>query len=270
LTARATADGQLPKVSCLMEPHDRLALAKRAIRCYTSQTYPNRELVIVTDGEQRFRQGLERFIAELGLTGVHFIYPKGSQLTLGQLRNIAIDAAAGKILCQWDDDDCYHPDRIRVQVDKMLASNASACCLTDHLQFLDDDRALVWVDWTLGGKSGKDQLLPGTIVMFKDARFRYPESGPFAQRGEDSMLLYNIYDAGLVVAAKGMGYLYLYNYHGRNTFDGAHHYRMSAFGRSIAQLESDREIIQRAMAHYPVPKPYFAIGCDGPAFVLND
>jgi len=270
LTAEDTIDTQLPMVSCLMVTRDRLALAKRAIRCYASQTYANRELVIVSDGEQRVRRGLERFITELGLERVRFVYPSQSNLRLGQLRNVAMDAAGGEVLCQWDDDDCYHPDRIRVQVDQMLTNKGRACCLTDHLQFLDEDRALVWVDWTLGGKSGKDQLLPGTIVMFKDERFRYPESGPFAQRGEDSMLLYDIYDTGSVVAAKGMGYLYLYTYHGRNTFDSAHHYRMSMFSRSIAELENQREIIRGAMAHYPVPKPYLAIGCDGPAFVLND
>ena len=138
------------------------------------------------------------------------------------------------------------------------------------MQFLDEDRALVWVDWTLGGKSGKDQLLPGTMVMYKDGRFRYPESGSLAQRGEDSVLLYQIYDTVPVFAAKGMGHLYLYTYHGRNTFDRDHHYRMSAFSRSVSDLQKAREVIRGAMAHYAVAKPYIAIGCDGPAFVLND
>lgn len=269
-TSKENIPGELPMVSCLMVTNNRLALAKRAIRCYAAQTYPNRELVIVTDGEPRIRRGLERFIAELKLEDVRFIYLERANLTLGQLRNAAIDAAAGEVLCQWDDDDCYHPDRIRVQVEQMLNNNGRACCLTDHLQFLDEDRALVWIDWTLGGKYGKDQLLPGTIVMFKDDRFRYPESGPYARRGEDTVLLYDICETVPVVAAKGLGYLYLYTYHGRNSFDRDHHYRMSMFSRSISELQGEREVIRSAMAHYPVAKPYVAIGCDGPAFVLND
>ena len=260
----------LPTVSCLMVTHDRLALAKRSIGCFAHQTYQNRELVIVSDGERWIRRGLERFVAEHGHENVRFVYPAQEGLTLGALRNIAMDAAAGEILCQWDDDDCYHPERIQVQVQQMLEQNGRACFLTDHLQFLEEDQALVWVDWTLGGRSGREQLLPGTVVMFKDERFRYPESGLFSQRGEDSAILYKLYDTVPVVAAKGLGYLYLYTYHGRNTFDRDHHYRLSAFGRTISALEKEKELICRAMAHYPVAKPYLAVGCDGPAFMLED
>jgi glycosyltransferase involved in cell wall biosynthesis len=268
-TSSATA-APLQKVSCLMVTHDRLALAKRAIRCYRAQTYPNRELVIVCDGSPRVRSSLELFVSHLGTEDVRFVYPEQAGLRLGQLRNIAMDHAAGEILCQWDDDDCYHPERIRVQVELMLGAGGRACCLTDHLQFLDDDDALVWVDWTLGGKSRKHQLLPGTIVMFKDQRFRYPETGPLAERGEDSSILFQVYDTVGVVAARGVGHLYLYNFHGRNTFDRAHHYRLSSFSRSAADLHKNRDVIRAAMAHYVVSKPYRAIGCDGPAFMLND
>lgn len=260
----------LPKVSCLMVTHDRLALAKRSIRCYAAQDYPHRELVIVSDGAQRVRDGLARFVAELGLHDVRFVFPEQTGLSLGQLRNIAMDAAQGEAICQWDDDDCYHPNRIRLQMDHMLRNGAQACCLTDHLQYLDEDRALVWVDWTLGGKSGKDQLLPGTIVMFKDDRFLYPESGPFSQRGEDSIFLFDVFDNASVVGAKGLGYLYLYNYHGRNTFNREHHYRMSLFSRSAGELERAKGVIREAMAHYPVAKPYLVVGRDGPAYMLDD
>jgi hypothetical protein len=43
-----------PLVSCLMVTRDRLTLAKRAIRCLARQSYPLVELVIVTDGTERF------------------------------------------------------------------------------------------------------------------------------------------------------------------------------------------------------------------------
>ena len=225
-----------------MVTHDRLALAKRSIGCFAHQTYANRELVIVSDGERRIRRGLERFVAEVGLDNVRFVYPEQEGLALGALRNIAMDAAAGEILCQWDDDDCYHPERIRVQVEQMLEQDGRACFLTDHFQFLEEDQALLWVDWTLGGRSGKDQLLPGTIVMFKDERFRYPETGPYAQRGEDSALLYQLCENVPVVAAKGLGYLYLYTYHGRNTFDRDHHYRLISLAARFRHLKKKEKL----------------------------
>jgi glycosyltransferase involved in cell wall biosynthesis len=262
--------GASPTVSCLMVTHDRLALAKRAIRCFANQTYHNRELVIVTDGTLRFQSALARFVVELELERVRIIPVAREGASLGELRNLSLAAAEGDIVCQWDDDDCYHPDRIRFQVEHMLANDGRACFLTEHFQFLEDDRALVWIDWTLGGKSGRDQLLPGTLVMFNDARFRYPESGPYAQRGEDSMLLNDLCDNVPVIAARGMGHLYLYTYHGRNTFDRQHHYQLGAFSFSVADLEAKRDVIRAAMMHYPVARPFVVIGRDGPAFTLND
>jgi glycosyltransferase involved in cell wall biosynthesis len=270
--ARLEPANTLPSISCLMVTHDRLALAKRAIRCFERQTYSNRELVIVTDGHARYRAALERFVAELGLENVRMVRVdvQGREKSLGELRNVSLAAADGDLVCQWDDDDCYHPDRIRLQVEHMLADHGRACFLTDHLHYLEDDAALVWIDWTLGGKSGRDQLLPGTMVMYRDPRFRYPESGPYARRGEDSMLLSDLYDNVPVVAARSMGHLYLYTYHGRNTFDRQHHYEMSAFSFSVADLEEKRDVIRAAMRHYPVAKPFVVIGRDGPAFTLND
>jgi glycosyltransferase involved in cell wall biosynthesis len=258
------------KVSCLMVTGNRLALAKRAVMGFAAQTHPNRELVVLSDGEPRVRLALERFAAALGLENVRFVQEQRQDLTLGALRNAAMNAASGDIVCQWDDDDCYHPDRIRLQVDYMLRAGGRACFLTDHLHYLEDANALLWIDWTLGESGGRDQLVPGTLMMFKDDRFRYPEVGPYSRSGEDSALLHALCDAVAVVAARDLGHLYLYTYHGRNTFTKGHHYRMAAFGRSISDLKARRDTICAAMAHYPVAKPYLVVGRDGPAFGLDD
>jgi glycosyltransferase involved in cell wall biosynthesis len=260
---------ELPKISCLMVTHNRLALARRAIRCYADQTYPKRELVIVTDGETRYRSALMRYVDYLALDTVRFVYPETDQLPLGQLRNISLDAADGDVICQWDDDDCYHPERLAVQFAHMLDRNARACCLTDHLQLLELDRALVWIDWTLGGRSGEGQLLPGTVMAFKDRRFRYPETGPFVNRGEDSVFLDELYRNVLVAPLSGMGHIYLYTYHGRNTFSKEHHYNLRNFSASTSKLNQKAETIRQAMAYYPVPRPIAVVGSDGVAFVLD-
>ena len=130
-----------------MVTHDRLSLARRAIRCFADQTYPERELVIVTDGDLRYRRALARYVDHLGLQTVRFVYPDSDRLALGQLRNIALDAAHGDVICQWDDDDCYHPERLAVQFAHMRDSNARACFLTDHLHLLEKQIA-PWFGWT--------------------------------------------------------------------------------------------------------------------------
>lgn len=263
--------GTLPQVSCLMVTLDRLALAKRSIQCFAEQTYPNRELVIVTDGEPRFRRALERFVAEQGIERVHFVYPGEERLTLGRLRNISVEAAAGEIICQWDDDDCNHPERLALQIEHMLRQQARACFLTDHLQFLEANRTLFWIDWTLGGTiSGKDQLVPGSLMMYKDERFRYPENGYYARQGEDSMLLESLYGELPVAHLMGMGHLYLYQYHGRNTFSKEHHYHMTTCAAPAAFLRARAETLRRAVTHYSVAKPLVVCGRDEPAFVLNE
>ena len=261
---------ELPKISCLMVTHDRLSLARRAIRCFADQTYPERELVIVTDGDLRYRRALACYVDHLGLQTVRFVHPDSDQLALGQLRNIALDAAHGDVICQWDDDDCYHPERLAVQFAHMRDSNARACFLTDHLHLLEKDRALVWVDWTVGGKSGEGQLLPGTVMAFTDRRFRYPESGPYVSRGEDSVFLHELYRSVPVAPLSGMGHVYLYSYHGRNTFSKEHHYNLRRFSASRSRLNEKVETIRQALAYYPVPKPVTVLGSDGVAFVLND
>jgi len=213
------------------------------------QTYPNRELVIVSDGHLRYRRALEHYIAHLALDSVRFVYPEAKQLPLSQLWNISLDAADGDLICQWDDDDCYHPERLAVQLAHILDCNARGCCFTDHLQLLEADRELVWVDWTLGGRSGEGQLLPGTIMAFRDRPFRYPETGPYVNRGEDSVFLDDLYRNVPIAPLSGMGHMYLYTYHGGNTFSKEHHYNLRVFSASRSELNEKIERIRQAIAY---------------------
>ncbi|HEX6390539.1 MAG TPA: glycosyltransferase, partial [Solirubrobacteraceae bacterium] len=100
-----------PLISCLMVTRDRLRLAKAAIASFALQTHPNRELVIVTDGSERYRGALARYVDAIGIDGVRFVVPDEQDLPLGALRNLAVAAARGEIVCQWDDDDYSHPER---------------------------------------------------------------------------------------------------------------------------------------------------------------
>lgn len=267
--APAVAVPKLPPISCLMVTYDRLALARRSIYMYAAQKWPERELVIVTDGAESFRKSLERYVEALGVQGVRFLYPDGPRQTLGRLRNLSLEAARGELVCQWDDDDCNHPERLMVQAGHMLSQDAAACFLTDHLQLIEDKRVVCWVDWTLGGTAeGSAQLVPGTLLMRRDSRFRYPEEGQYARMGEDSVLLESLCRSGNVAHLSGAGYLYLYTYHGRNTFSREHHYRLSGCRAPVAKINEHTEKIREALGHYPIARPCFVIGSDGPAFAV--
>ncbi len=260
-----------PSVSCLMITHERLSLAEQAIRCYGDQTYPDRELVIVTTGGTYVRRALERYIEREHIPNVRIAQCEDTAATLGRLRNLSLDAAMGDVICQWDDDDLYHPTRIEVQLDRMLADDARACFLTDHLQFLEDTRRLGWTDWTYEGAiEGVDTLLPGTLMMFKDGRFRYPEMGRFSGQGEDTALLDDLHRAVRIAGLSEKGYLYVYRHHGRNTFSREHHYRMFNCGMSAGYLRRHEAELREALRYYPLVRPLTVIGRDGPAFAVQD
>jgi glycosyltransferase involved in cell wall biosynthesis len=264
--ARATE----PFVSCLLVTRDRLALAKRAMRSFAEQTHSRRELVVVTDGEPRFRRALERAAAALGVDGVRFVFPDEDGWALGALRNLSLDEARGDVVCQWDDDDYSHPERLERQLAELRRSGAAACLMTDHLQLHERERLVFWVDWTDSGRiAGIEQFAPGTLMMVPDSELRYPADGPYARAGEDSVLLAALAERAPLAPLRDAGHLWLYTFHGRNTFPADHHRRMSAFGAPRSFLVERSGEIRAALARYPIPRPAVVAGRDGPAFAVR-
>ena len=258
-----------PAISCLMVTRDRLALAKRAIRCFGDQTHPERELIIVSEGERDYRTALERYIDQQAIERARVVRAEPG-VTLGHLRNMTLDEAAGPIVCQWDDDDCSHPNRLAEQSEAMERERADACFLIDHLQYLEQERLIFWIDWTMSGALTDEwQLFPGTVMMRRDERFRYPEAGPYSTHGEDSVMVDQLWHNARVARVGGMGHLYLYQYHGRNTFSREHHLHITSCAGANERIEAMGEKIREAVHYYPVPKPIPVLGASGPVFVVG-
>ncbi len=218
-----TVSRSLPKISCLLVTKDRLVCVKQAIDCYVAQDYPNRELVIVSEGDPFYRDAIARYIKGLDREDIRLVYAGNDPNTLGRARNLAMDEATGDLLCQWDDDDLYAPKRLSTQADELIARKADASCFTDQLQLFVEARELYWVDWKQPYLAPIHQLIPGTLMMHRDVNARYPEVGECAVRGEDSHFLEQIATTGSIAPLSGAGYLYVYTYHGVNTFDENHH-----------------------------------------------
>ncbi|WP_262885618.1 glycosyltransferase family 2 protein [Flagellimonas ochracea] len=227
-----------------------------AIKCYMDQTYPNKELVIVTDGTDWFKRAVADYIKHLERDDIRLISLEQKDYKLGQLRNISISEAQGDIICQWDDDDLYHPKRLQVQFEQMAADKADASFFTDQLQYWWEDRVLNWVDWTKDSHMGPWQLIPGTVMMYKNTDFSYPEDGIYARIGEDSALLDSMVQHLKISRLSKYGYLYMYTYHGRNTFSREHHGRISKlYGRNLGLLEQFDDSIWKHLTYYPIARP---------------
>ena len=267
--ARAAAAMTGPLVSGLLVTGDRVTMAKRAIRSFAAQTHANRELVVVTGGSRRVRHALELYVAALGLESVRFVHPESTDLALGHLRNVSIDAARGDFFCRWDGGHYSHPERMERQLARMLERDAGACFLTDHLQLLEDHRLLFWIDWTGGGRiDGMQTYVPGTAMLARDAGVRYPEDGPHNDRGDDSALLGALLESVPVVHLEDAGHLWLYTFRGDDISAREHHARMNELGAPREFVGEREQRIRETLAHYPIPRPAVVAGRDGPAFAV--
>lgn len=204
----SNADAQ-PLVSCLMVTANRKALARRAVWCFRQQSYPNRELVVIDDGDE----DLTDILAEIPADRlVYRRIARAPENVLGRLRNMALDAARGAIVAQWDDDDWYHPDRLAVQVAVLLAGH-DACCLAGTLMHLDDP---AFVDHPYIGLLREG--VPGSIVHRRDDTIRYPEQ----RRAEDSRFLDAWRARRYARLPAGNAHLFIRCFHGANTWEKRH------------------------------------------------
>lgn len=198
-----------PTISCLLVTANRLQLCRRAIRCYSNQTWPNKELVIIDDGQEDLTPILTD-IPESELVYLRLSPSEGN--LLGKLRNMALDAARGDYLAQWDDDDWYHPERLERQA-RILDSGFDACVLGAALMHLDTEE---FFDHPYIGilKEG----VPGTIMHRRDSDVRYPE----LPRAEDTHYLKSWLEKRFIRLPDSEMYLFIRCFHGSNTWEQSH------------------------------------------------
>lgn len=197
--------GDRPLISCLMVTRDRPALARRAIACFIAQSWPNRELVIVDDGPD---DSLAAHVRDLGRADIRMLRLPDEGRTLGELRNVAVDHAAGAYVCQWDDDDLSDPQRLEYQFRVLSKTGARACLLS---------RWMIW--WPATGRVAVSRARDweGSLLCEKAAMPRYPA----LRRGEDTPLVERLRRT-VRVAALDLPRLYTYVAHETNTFGSVH------------------------------------------------
>ncbi len=106
-------------VSVYLPTRNRLALLQRAVNSVLGQTYPCVELVVVNDGStDATRTYLDRLCGvDARVKAIHNETSVGAPRS----RNMAIQCASGEFVTGLDDDDYFHPDRIRALVEHWQA-----------------------------------------------------------------------------------------------------------------------------------------------------
>jgi glycosyltransferase involved in cell wall biosynthesis len=256
-------------ISCLMVTlpiPDRFGYVKRSIAAFCDQTHQNKELIIVVDPEPvSARASLAEYVSTLGRTDIRIVVAP-QKLTLGELRNISVDSAQGDVLCQWDDDDLYHPQRLECQLAALLERDCEAVYLRDVMQYFPKERTLFWTNWQLTDAGGH----PGTLMVKRSAPIRYPVQGAIASLGEDLRVALHLKQRGHVCFLPGMPHLFLYVSHGSNSWDVGHH-RMLASELAISQglLKRRESEIRKGLTPFDFGEgPVVIQGKNGLAFTI--
>ena len=214
----------LPKISCLTVTTGRLDLLKCAVHCYLIQNYSNREMVILSQGTDN--EPIREYIKSLNRNDIIFQVAPPT-LTLGAMRNASVELATGKVMCQWDDDDFYHPHRLRTQYLALRADKRNtASAYSAFLKYFKTTQEVYWCDWS-GEGTDLTQLLCGAVMFYKRVfheygSLLYPQEGAQCHVEEDLNVLQKLFRAGNVVPVR-QGNHYVYTYHGENTYDLEHH-----------------------------------------------
>jgi glycosyltransferase involved in cell wall biosynthesis len=87
-----------PLVSCIMPTYNHRTFVPQAIEYCLRQDYPHKELILLDDGTDK--------ICDLmpDLPEIKFV-ELSQKLTVGEKRNLAIEASRGEMILHWYDDD---------------------------------------------------------------------------------------------------------------------------------------------------------------------
>ena len=239
-------------------------MLERSIAAYCAQTHPDKELVIVTDGPS---QAVDALVRSLNRADVRLVRCD-ERHSLGKLRNVSCEAASGAYLCQWDDDDIYHPRRLEEQYGELIRGQATSLYLEDTLQFIASSRRLYWLNW----RATEARAHPGTLLCRRSAQPRYPESGESAERGEDLAVCLELQRSSGFATLAGKPHLYVYVTHDVNKYPRTHH-EMLAEQLAISKgllLRREPELRRGLEALDFGPGEVTVQGNNGAAFVLND
>ena len=117
-------------VSCIFITQNKYDIIKNSIESYFNQTYLHKELVIVFEDDNINEPYFNKLIGNIKLIKI-----KKKSISLGEMRNLAIQNCNGKYIIQWDDDDIYSRYRIEYMINNLLKTKSDICILNKWLMY---------------------------------------------------------------------------------------------------------------------------------------
>lgn len=223
-----------PLVSCLCLTEGRVHYLDRSIKCFQRQLYPNKEMVIVYNSNDQLT--VNYLASQINPNIKSFPLPYNSEFSLGEKRNFSIEKSTGSLLCQWDDDDWYHPERLSKQVEAILQSGKEACALT-NIVFCDHINENSYFSYY---RYWENSIMFKTQI-FLDTEIKYPS----INREEDTYFVQELLLNNLIFPLTYPP-LYLYNIHGNNTWKQDHFENLFNKSQLLSEL-THRKLIEIQM-----------------------
>jgi glycosyltransferase involved in cell wall biosynthesis len=202
----------LPLISCIMPTANRRSFVEQSITYFHAQDYPCKELIILDDGEDD--------ISDLykGWTNVGFLRSITQKWSIGAKRNKGCSVANGSIICHWDDDDYYGPQRLSKQVKPLLNGQADVSAM--RMSLLHDLETNTY--WQCSREEHKRlfqyDVRAGTL-MYLASYWREGVHYPDSSRGEDVAFLQSLIRNGAALARIDDPDSYICVRHSGNTTD---------------------------------------------------
>lgn len=202
-----------PKVSCLMPTRNRKDFVRQSICYFNKQSYPNKELIIVDDGDDG-DETIRDIIQDVPNISYIFL---SKQQSIGTKRNIACEIAKGDLMMCWDDDDWYGKHRISHQVMPFIRNSADATGLSQCV-LLSMERQCFW---NINPGFQRQLFLQGIIggsLMFKKKHWQEGVRFPDASIAEDAHIQRELIQRGANIVKLPNNKDFIYVRHTTNTW----------------------------------------------------
>jgi predicted O-methyltransferase YrrM len=213
-SAQTTALG-VPLVSCIMPTANRRVFAAQAMRYFQRQDYPNRELIILDDGDQE--------LADLIPPDIRIRYVRMDQKsTMGTKHNFACELARGEVIVHWDDDDWMADWRLSYQVETLRAHPVNTVCGLTRLFFYDPTADRAW-EYVYPFKN-RPWVAGGTFCYRRE--FWQAHRFPDMNEGADTVFVWGLRDAAILAHMRHdfyVGIVHAGNTSPKRTHERAYH-----------------------------------------------
>lgn len=223
-----------PLVTCILPTRNRRVFVGQAVRYFLRQDYPERELLVVDDGDDP--------VGDLVPENAWCRYLRlDRRYSVGEKRNRGCREARGELIAHWDDDDWQAADRLSRQVAALDERASQACGLADLLHY----RVREGDAWRYRPLPGDPPWVAGCSLLYRRAAWAVT-GFPDLTIGEDGAFVARLvarYGAAAVHQMHDGGWL-LAVLHGTNT--GAKRladprWTRASLDEAVARFAADRD-----------------------------